>query len=83
MVENGNLSKKKLYIVLALTSLLMKYSYLFITLAFLAPIPSLYAVNLNDSCDIKTFSCYEQHVESICNAKDDPFKNKWGVGPDL
>lgn len=61
----------------------MKYSHLFITLAFLAPIPSLYAVNLNDSCDIKTFSCYEQHVESICNAKDDPFKDKWWVGPDL
>lgn len=34
-------------------------------------------------CDIKDYSCYENHVENICYAKDEPFKNQWWSWPDL
>lgn len=36
-----------------------------------------YADDPKFDCDVRTYSCYEKHVENICNARDEPFKSQW------
>lgn len=79
MVENENSLRKKLFTVSVLTNSFMKYVLILLSSFAIFPIFLVEAADPKIACDITSYTCYEKHVEDICNAKD----MQWWMWPDL